>query len=134
MSEQAKEVAPDPDSSATAVTNEIAVNKIDPNLSLTTTLEKTNGTAENDAGNGGDPAESGQDTSESGLEVGNGDDTKSTGDSKEPLNGQKDGKRNQYSKRENKSKYDPSTLPVPDDGAARAQLIRNQVCYFKAIT
>jgi hypothetical protein len=134
MAELAKEVPSAPDSSATAVANDVVVDKDKSTPSVTTKFEKANGTTDGDGSNGAKPAESGQATSESGVKLRNGDDTKSLDDSKGTLSGQTDRTINQYSKRENKSKFDPSSKTVPEDAAARAQLIRNQVCCSEAIT
>lgn len=134
MSEQAKESAADPDSSATAVTTDVAADRNPTTSPIATKLDKENGTAEEGASNGTKPADPDQEKTESGLQVGDVDDIKSVGDSKRTLNGQKNGTKFQYAKRRNKSKYDASKQPIPDDDAARAETIRNRVRCCEIIT
>ena len=77
--------------------------------------------------NGAEHAESGQEPSESAPKEQKEEATIYRSESKRELGGQRDGKRNHYQKRENKSKYDPNAERVPEDPAERAQLIRNIV-------
>lgn len=133
MSDHTKEAAPDPDTSAAVVTDDVAAQKDENTSSTATKLEHENGTAEGNASNGAKPAASGQATIESALKVEKEDTTRYRGDSKGNFGDQKDRTRNNYPKRQNKSKYDPNAEPVPEDAAARAQSIRNLVCCSESI-
>ncbi len=127
MSDHAKEAAPDPDTSVTAVTNDVATQKIEAGSPTATKTEHGNGTVEEKVGNDATAAESGQEPIESVLHVKKEEATRYRGDSKRNFGDQRDRSGNQYQKRENKSKYDPNAEHVPEDPAERAQLIRNIV-------
>jgi hypothetical protein len=118
MSGQTKEAVPDPDTSATAVTNDAAAQRDEAKSPTATELARGNGTAEGKQSNGAKPAESSQEPSESVLKVQREEASSYRGDSKD-----------NYLKRQSKSKYDPNAEPVPDDAATRAQKIRNLVCF-----
>lgn len=133
MSDHAKKAAVDPDSSAT-LPNDAAIDKNATTSPTTTNLEDGDHTAKTNASNGAKPGESGQEASEGSSKVENEDENNSRGDSKRNSNIQKDRIRSHYSKRQNKSKFDPNSKPASDDAAARATSIRNQVCYPKGMT
>jgi hypothetical protein len=126
MSDQTKEAAPDPDTTAAAVTSDTAAKEAEP----TSTAVKSNhgnGVAEENVSNGAEPAESGQEPSGSTFQVQKEEAASYQIDSKREFSDQRDRTRSHYQKRENKSKYDPNAEPVPEDPAERAQLIRNIV-------
>lgn len=122
MSDHAKEAAPDPDTSTTAVTNDVATQKDEATSSTATELGHGNGTADGKESNGAKPAESSQEPSESSLKV-----------QKEEATSYRDDPKDNYPKRQSKSKYDPNAEPVPEDSATRAQKIRNLVCFSKDV-
>jgi hypothetical protein len=128
MSDQTEEAAQGPDTIATAGTNDNVAQKDETASPTATKLEHGNGTAERNASNGAKQTESGQETSEKALNTQKEEATKYRGDSKRSFSDQRDKTRNDYSKRQNKSKYDPNAEPIPEDAAARAQSIRNLVC------
>jgi hypothetical protein len=133
MSEQTEEPAPGPDTIATAGTNDAVAQKDETASSTAKKLEHGNGTAEGNASNGAKQAQSGEETSESALNVQKEEVTSYRGDSKRNFSDQRDRPRNDYHKRQNKSKYDPNAEPVPEDAAARAQSIRNLVCCSEGV-
>jgi len=133
MSEQTEESAPGPDNIATAGANDAVAQKDETVSSTAKKLEHGNGAAEGKASNGAKQAESGQETSESALTVQKEEATRYRSDSKRNFSDQRDRPRNDYQKRQNKSKYDPNAEPVPEDAVARAQSIRNLVCCSEGV-
>lgn len=128
MSDQIEEAAPGPDTIATAGTNDAVTQKDETASPTATKLEHGNGAAGGNASNGAKQAESGPEKSESAPNVQKEEATRYRGDSKLNFSNQRDRPRNDYPKRQNKSKYDPNAEPVPEDALARAQSIRNLVC------
>lgn len=122
MSEQTKEAALDPDTAAPAITNDGAAQNNHAASSTAIQSDHGNGTIKGNISNGAVPAQSGQESSESNLKAQKEDPTSYGEDSK-----------GNYSKRQNKSKYDPNAEPVPEDAATRAQKIRNLVCFSNGI-
>jgi hypothetical protein len=129
MSDHTEEAAPGSDTIATAGTNDAVAQKDETASPAATKLEHGNGAAEENASKGAKQAGSSQEKIGSALNVQKEEAARYRGDSKRNFSDRRDRPRNDYPKRQNRSKYDPNAEPVPEDAAARAQSIRNLVCW-----